>query len=164
MAWIKECGCESESSSNLRRLHYSKRRWQDCMSPQISPCQTETEVHYNLQTERSNNAMEINGEKYPTGRPCLMIPDFANAILSREPPSASKCSSPIDVITDAANSVLRKTFVASLAPPRPAYFRKKGSAIHGTISSKYMQTYLTISQYITKTRSNETLISLRLTE
>ena len=55
-----------------------------------------------------------------TGRPCLMIPDFAIAMLCREPPNAARCSLPTVVMTDAANSVLRITFVASLAPPRPA--------------------------------------------
>lgn len=50
-----------------------------------------------------------------------MIPDFAIAMLWREPPNASRCSLPTVVMTDAANSALRITFVASLAPPRPAY-------------------------------------------
>jgi len=49
-----------------------------------------------------------------------MIPDFAIAMLCREPPNAARCSLPTVVMTDAANSVLRITFVASLAPPRPA--------------------------------------------
>lgn len=65
-------------------------------------------------------AKELNSENYTTGHPCLMIPDFAIAMLSNEPPNAAKCSSPIDVITDVASSVLHITFVASLAPPRPA--------------------------------------------
>jgi len=49
-----------------------------------------------------------------------MIPDFAIAMLCREPPNAARCSHPTVVMTDAANSVLCMTFVASLAPPRPA--------------------------------------------
>lgn len=52
-----------------------------------------------------------------------MIPDFAIAMLSKEPPSASKCSSPIVVITDAASPELLITLVASRAPPNPAYHR-----------------------------------------
>lgn len=49
-----------------------------------------------------------------------MIPDLAKAMLSREPPSASICSSPIVVIIDAASPELEITFVASRAPPSPA--------------------------------------------
>lgn len=60
------------------------------------------------------------GENHLTGRPCLMIPDFANAMLSNEPPSAAKCSSPIVVMTDAASPVWLIIFVASLEPPNPA--------------------------------------------
>jgi hypothetical protein len=59
-------------------------------------------------------------EKYITGHPCLMIPDFATAILCREPPKAARCSLPTVVMTEDASSVLCMTFVASLAPPRPA--------------------------------------------
>lgn len=63
-------------------------------------------------------------ENHLTGRPCLMIPDFARAMLSKEPPSAAICSSSIVVMTDAASSELRIIFVASLAPPSPAYYIK----------------------------------------
>lgn len=49
-----------------------------------------------------------------------MIPDFAIAMLSREPPSAAKCSSPIVVIIAVVSSLLVSTFVASRAPPSPA--------------------------------------------
>ena len=51
-----------------------------------------------------------------------MIPDFAMAMLSREPPSAAKCSSPIVVMTDAASPELEIIFVASRAPPNPACY------------------------------------------
>lgn len=51
-----------------------------------------------------------------------MIPDFAMAMLSKEPPSAAKCSSPIVVMTDAASSELEIIFVASRAPPNPACY------------------------------------------
>ena len=51
-----------------------------------------------------------------------MIPDFATAMLSKEPPSAAKCSSPIVVIIDVARPELQITFVASRAPPNPAYY------------------------------------------
>lgn len=57
---------------------------------------------------------------YLTGRPSLIIPDFASAILSKEPPNAARCSLPTVVITDAATLLLDKTFVASRDPPRPA--------------------------------------------
>lgn len=57
-----------------------------------------------------------------------MIPDFAIAMLSKEPPRAAICSSPIDVITAAASPVLSKTFVASRAPPRPAYNKEHRSS------------------------------------
>lgn len=55
-----------------------------------------------------------------TGHPSLIIPDFALAILSKEPPSAAKCSSPIVVMIDAARVELERTLVASRAPPNPA--------------------------------------------
>lgn len=67
---------------------------------------------------------EPSGENYTTGRPCLIIPDFAIATLSKEPPRAAKCSSPIEVNTEAASSLLRITLVASLAPPRPACYKQ----------------------------------------
>ena len=51
-----------------------------------------------------------------------MIPDFAMAMLSKEPPSAAKCSSPIVVMTDAASPELEIIFVASRAPPNPACY------------------------------------------
>lgn len=60
-------------------------------------------------------------ENHLTGRPLFIIPDFAIAILSKEPPSAARCSSPIVVITDAASPELEIMFVASRAPPSPAY-------------------------------------------
>ena len=63
-----------------------------------------------------------------TGQPCLIIPDFAIAMLSRDPPSAAKCSAPIVVITDAASPELEIMFVASRAPPSPACY----SEIKGT--------------------------------
>lgn len=56
-----------------------------------------------------------------TGRPFLTIPDFATAILSKEPPSASRCSSPTVVMIDIARSEPEITLVASRAPPNPAY-------------------------------------------
>lgn len=49
------------------------------------------------------------------------MPDFAIAILSKEPPSAAKCSSPIVVMTEAARSELEIILVASRAPPNPAF-------------------------------------------
>jgi hypothetical protein len=49
-----------------------------------------------------------------------MIPAFAVAIVSNEPPRAAKCSSPTVVITAAASPELDITFVASRAPPNPA--------------------------------------------
>lgn len=65
-------------------------------------------------------------ENHLTGRPYLMIPDLAIAIVSKEPPSAAVCSSPIVVITDAASPELEMIFVASRAPPNPAcYIRSK---------------------------------------
>ena len=63
---------------------------------------------------------EQEWENNLTGRPSLIIPDFASVMLWREPPKAAKCSFPIVVMTDAASSLFRMTFVASLAPPRPA--------------------------------------------
>lgn len=65
---------------------------------------------------------ELHRENNLTGQPCLMIPDFAMAMLSKEPPSAAKCSSPIVVMTDAASSELEIIFVASRAPPNPACY------------------------------------------
>lgn len=50
----------------------------------------------------------------------MIIPDFATAMLSKEPPSAAMCSSPIDVMIDAERSELEITLVASRAPPNPA--------------------------------------------
>lgn len=50
-----------------------------------------------------------------------MIPAFANAIVSKEPPRAATCSSPTLVITDAASPELDMIFVASRVPPNPAY-------------------------------------------
>lgn len=50
----------------------------------------------------------------------MIIPDFATAILSKEPPSAARCSSPIVVIIDTASSELEITLVASRVPPNPA--------------------------------------------
>lgn len=61
------------------------------------------------------------GKNHLTGRPCLTIPDFATAILSKEPPSASRCSSPTVVMIDKARSEPEITLVASRAPPNPAY-------------------------------------------
>lgn len=61
--------------------------------------------------------------KCVTGQACLMIPDLAIAMLSKEPPSAAKCSSPIVVITEAKSSGAENTFVASRAPPRPTYHK-----------------------------------------
>jgi hypothetical protein len=49
-----------------------------------------------------------------------MIPAFAVAIVSNEPPRAAKCSSPTVVITAAASPELDIIFVASRAPPNPA--------------------------------------------
>lgn len=60
-------------------------------------------------------------ENHQTGRPSLIIPDFATAILSKEPPSAARCSSPIVVIIDTASSELEITLVASRVPPNPAF-------------------------------------------
>lgn len=60
-------------------------------------------------------------KNHQTGRRSLIIPDLASAILSKEPPSAARCSSPIFVIIDAATSELESTLVASRAPPKPAY-------------------------------------------
>lgn len=51
----------------------------------------------------------------------MITPDLATAILSKEPPSAARCSAPIFVMTDAAKSELVITLVASRAPPSPAY-------------------------------------------
>lgn len=56
-----------------------------------------------------------------TGRRSLIIPDLATAILSKEPPSAARCSAPIFVMIDAARSELVSILVASRAPPNPAY-------------------------------------------
>lgn len=53
-----------------------------------------------------------------------MIPDLATAIVSKEPPRAAKCSSPTVVITAAASPELDIIFVASRAPPNPAYQKK----------------------------------------
>lgn len=50
-------------------------------------------------------------------------------MLSREPPSAIKCSSPILVMTDAASPELQIIFVASRAPPRPACYKRKPKKI-----------------------------------
>lgn len=54
-----------------------------------------------------------------------MIPDLAIAMLSKEPPRAAKCSSPIVVITDVASPELLITLVASRAPPNPAYYHQQ---------------------------------------
>ena len=51
-----------------------------------------------------------------------MIPDFAIAMRSKEPPSEAKCSSPIIVITDVENPEQQKTLVASRAPPNQACY------------------------------------------
>jgi len=59
-------------------------------------------------------------EKHLTGQPCFMIPAFAIAIVSKEPPRAAKCSSPTVVMTAAASPELDMIFVASRAPPNPA--------------------------------------------
>lgn len=64
--------------------------------------------------------MIIKVKGHLTGRPCLVIPDLASAMLSKEPPRAAICSSPIVVMTDAARFELSMTFVASRAPPSPA--------------------------------------------
>ena len=45
-----------------------------------------------------------------------MIPDFAIAMFSREPPKEFICSFPIVVITDVARSPLGITLVASHSP------------------------------------------------
>ncbi|GJY06710.1 putative F-box domain-containing protein [Tanacetum coccineum] len=50
--------------------------------------------------------IRARGANHLTGRPCLMMPDFATAILSKEPPNAAKCSSPMVVIIEAARSKL----------------------------------------------------------
>lgn len=50
-----------------------------------------------------------------------MIPAFAIAIVSNEPPRAAKCSSPTVVMTAAASPELDIMFVASRAPPNPAF-------------------------------------------
>lgn len=63
---------------------------------------------------------ETPSQNHLTGQPCFMIPDFAIAILSKEPPSAAKCSSPIVVMIDVASPELGMTLVASRAPPNPA--------------------------------------------
>jgi len=63
---------------------------------------------------------EIHREKDLTGQPCFMIPAFAIAIVSKEPPRAAKCSSPTVVMTAAASPELDMIFVASRAPPNPA--------------------------------------------
>lgn len=55
----------------------------------------------------------------------MIIPDFATAMLSKEPPSASRCSAPIVVMIAAARSELQIMFVASRAPPNPAYSNGK---------------------------------------
>lgn len=62
-----------------------------------------------------------NVKNHLTGRCSLIIPDLATAILSKEPPSAARCSSPIFVMIAAARSELVNTLVASRAPPNPAY-------------------------------------------
>lgn len=68
-------------------------------------------------------------ENHLTGRPCLIMPDFATAILSKEPPNAAKCSSLIVVMTEAARSELDIIFVASRAPPNPAFQTKRKGII-----------------------------------
>lgn len=64
---------------------------------------------------------KLTKKNHLTGHPSLIIPDFAIAILSKEPPSAARCSSPIVVMIDAARVELEMTLVASRAPPNPAY-------------------------------------------
>lgn len=68
-----------------------------------------------------------------------MIPDFAIAMLSKEPPSAAKCSSPIVVMTDVASPELGMTLVASRAPPNPAcsFEANKISTISGSLELSY---------------------------
>lgn len=60
-----------------------------------------------------------------TGRPCLIIPDFAMAMLSKVPPNAARCSSDIVVMIDKASPELDIIFVASRAPPKPACYIEK---------------------------------------
>lgn len=60
-----------------------------------------------------------------TGRRSLIIPDLAAAMLSKEPPSAARCSAPTFVMIETARSELVITFVASRAPPNPAYILAK---------------------------------------
>lgn len=73
-----------------------------------------------------------------TGHPALIIPALAIAILSNEPPSAARCSSPIVVMIDAARVELEMTLVASRAPPNPAYL--KNSKID-SLGKRYAQLF-----------------------
>lgn len=63
-------------------------------------------------------------------------------MLSKEPPRAAMCSSPIVVMTDAARFELSMTFVASRAPPSPAwghqvnYWTKRLQSFYTNIKSK----------------------------
>lgn len=81
-----------------------------------------------------------------------MIPDFAIVMLSNEPPSASKCSSPIVVIIDDASSEALIIFVASRAPPRPACHikhkrRKCEELLQVHLSGKWKSAWLEIQTH-----------------
>lgn len=71
---------------------------------------------------KSINTKIIHKKNNLTGQPSLIIPAFAIAMLSKEPPRAAMCSSPIEVMTAAASLELQIMFVASRAPPSPACF------------------------------------------
>lgn len=73
-----------------------------------------------------------------TGHPSLIIPDLAIAILSKEPPSAARCSSPIVVMIDAARVELEMTLVASRAPPNPAYEKTNNLDSFGEKSAPFL--------------------------
>lgn len=68
----------------------------------------------------------------------MIIPDLAAAMLSKEPPSAARCSAPTFVMTETAKSELVITFVASLAPPNPAYaLQREIRAIYSNYTNHY---------------------------
>lgn len=85
---------------------------------------------------RKVNYSEKCIKNHLTGRLCLIIPDLAAAILSKEPPSAARCSAPTFVMIETARPELVITLVASRAPPNPAYIPYHDKYHHHFVVSK----------------------------
>lgn len=92
-------------------------------------------VHFNYALQKSENSDKCI-KNHLTGRLCLIIPDLAAAILSKEPPSAARCSAPTFVMIETARPELVITLVASRAPPNPAYIPYHDKYLHHFVVSK----------------------------